>query len=231
MATSSMSTAASPRASDRIAVVVMGVSGAGKTTSGQGARRRLRRRRRSAHRRGPGQMRSGDALTDDDRRAWLDRIGARLCRRARCRATDHCSLLRLKTVCRDRLRPPAGPALTFVYLAADPESMRRRVGARKDHYMPTSLVDSQFAALEPPQNEPGVIEVSAGAARRHDTVAGRAPRPAGTERNPDMADTPPVSVAIVGVGVMGGASRRGCSKPPRPSPCSTATRRRRARCR
>ena len=39
--------------------------------------------------------------------------------------------------------------------------MRRRVGARKNHYMPASLVDSQFAALEPPRDEPGVIEVSA----------------------------------------------------------------------
>ena len=72
-----------------------------------------------------------------------------------------CSALR--RAYRDRLRAAAGPSLTFVYLAADPEAMRRRIGGRKNHYMPASLVDSQFAALEPPRDEPGVIEVSADA--------------------------------------------------------------------
>ncbi len=68
----------------------------------------------------------------------------------------------LKRAYRDRLRAAAGPALAFVYLAADPEAMRRRVGGRKNH-MPASLVESQFAALETPSDEPGVIEVSADA--------------------------------------------------------------------
>ena len=67
----------------------------------------------------------------------------------------------LKRAYRDRLRAAAGPALRFVYLAATPEAMRRRVGSRHGHYMPSSLVDSQFAALEAPDNEDDVIEISA----------------------------------------------------------------------
>ena len=65
----------------------------------------------------------------------------------------------LKRAYRDRLRAAAGPALRFVYLAAEPEAMRRRVGSRHGHYMPSSLVDSQFAALEAPENEGDVIEI------------------------------------------------------------------------
>ena len=113
----------------------------------------------------------------------------------------------LKRAYRDRLRAAAGPALTFVYLAADPEAMRRRVGGRKNHYMPASLVDSQFAALEPPRDEPGVIEVSADA--KLDVMiplARRASRRPGSQRGTlTWSTTLSVSVAIVGVGVMGGA--------------------------
>jgi gluconokinase len=59
------------------------------------------------------------------------------------------------------LRAAAGPSLRFIYLAADREAMRGRVASRKNHYMPASLVDSQFAALEPPDGEPDVITAPA----------------------------------------------------------------------
>ena len=160
-----MSTAASPPASEPLSVVVMGVAGSGKTTVGKRLAAAL-----------DGQFVDGDdlhtpearakmgagtALTDADRWPWLDRVGATLAEAlARGRAcVVACSAL--KRVYRDRIRAAAGPSLRFVYLAAEPEAMRRRVGSRKGHYMPASLVDSQFAALEPPDGEPDVVALSA----------------------------------------------------------------------
>ena len=67
----------------------------------------------------------------------------------------------LKRVYRDRLRGAVGPSLIFVYLEAQIEAMKARVAARKNHYMPASLVDSQFATLEDPTGEAGVIAMPA----------------------------------------------------------------------
>jgi gluconokinase len=163
MAISSMSTAASPPASDGVAIVVMGVSGSGKTTVGLRLAHALGARfidgdhlHTDAAR---AKMAAGHALTDEDRWPWLDRIGAELARSHR--TVIACSALR--RAYRDRLRAAAGPRLRFVYLEATLEEMRARVAGRVGHYMPASLVDSQFAALEPPDGEPDVIVTSADA--------------------------------------------------------------------
>jgi gluconokinase len=162
MATSSMSTAASPPASEPLAVVVMGVSGSGKTTVGKRLAEALGAEfidgddlHTDAAR---AKMAAGHALTDEDRWPWLDRVGAAL-EHGDKRRIVACSAL--KRAYRDRIRAAAGPALKFVYLAATPEAMRRRVAGRRGHYMPASLVDSQFATLEAPKEEPDVIEVCA----------------------------------------------------------------------
>lgn len=91
-------------------------------------------------------MRAGNALTDDDRWPWLDRVAAAL--------ATHPPLLvgcsALKRAYRDRIRAGAGGPVTFLHLAGSRAVIEARMAARKGHYMPVSLLDSQFAALEPP---------------------------------------------------------------------------------
>ena len=108
-------------------------------------------------------MTAGIALNDDDRAPWLDRIGALLAdANAHPRgAIVACSALR--RAYRDRLRTAVGPELRFIYLEADKALMRQRVANRPDHYMPASLVDSQFATLEPPAGEADVVTLDADA--------------------------------------------------------------------
>ena len=165
---SSMSTAASqPRSEPRFAVVVMGVAGCGKTTFG----RALAEARGVPFLEGDefhspearAKMSAGIALTDSDRAPWIDRIGERL---ADARALPEgavvaCSALR--SAYRDRLRALVGPDLRFVFLEGDRALMLRRVAERRGHYMPASLVDSQFAALEPPTSEDDVVALPADA--------------------------------------------------------------------
>ena len=155
-----------PDGSRRVAVVVMGVAGSGKTTVGKRLAERLGvpfvdgdELHSPAAR---AKMASGQALEDADRWPWLDRIAAKLADPAAPRGwVVACSAL--KRAYRDRLRAGAGAALRFVYLDADPDLMRARVAGRRGHYMPASLVDSQFATLEPPVGEKDVVAIGADA--------------------------------------------------------------------
>ena len=107
-------------------------------------------------------MGAGIPLDDSDRWPWLDRVAEALRERAQGRgAVVACSALR--RAYRERLRAGVGPALRFVYLKAEPDPMRARVAARRGHYMPASLVDSQFATLEPPEGETDVVTLPADA--------------------------------------------------------------------
>ena len=165
MGTSSMSTAASRPASEALAVVVMGVAGAGKTTvarllagevggdfvDGDDLHTDAARAK----------MGAGVALTDGDRWPWLDRIGETLASGLAAGRSTIVACSALRKAYRDRLRAAVGPALRIVYLAATPEAMRRRVANRPEHYMPAALVDSQFATLEPPSGEGDAIEIAA----------------------------------------------------------------------
>lgn len=102
-------------------------------------------------------MRAGIALTDDDRAGWLSVLADELVRRGP-RAVLTCSAL--KKAYRDRLRHSV-PELRFVHLDLTREQAIARVTHRPDHYFQPTLVDSQFAALEKPVNESGVITVDA----------------------------------------------------------------------
>jgi len=102
-------------------------------------------------------MRHGIALDDADRWPWLDRLGVLLAEAAGG-AVLSCSALKRRY--RDRLRA-AVPGLQIVYIDIRPEEARARVAARPAHFFPAGLVESQFEALEPPLDEPGVLRVEA----------------------------------------------------------------------
>ncbi|TJV38182.1 MAG: gluconokinase, partial [Mesorhizobium sp.] len=66
----------------------------------------------------------------------------------------------LKKAYRDRLRQAAGGDLVFVFLEGSHQLLRQRIGERRGHFMPPSLLDSQFATLEDPTAEQGVVTVN-----------------------------------------------------------------------
>ncbi len=131
-------------------VVVMGVSGCGKTTVGMALAERLGARFVEGDRLHPeanvAKMAAGTPLTDADRWPWLDAVAVALAGDAPVIAS--CSAL--KRVYRDRLRGGLSTPLHFLHLAGDRAILARRMGERPGHYMPVSLLDSQLATLEPP---------------------------------------------------------------------------------
>lgn len=138
-----------------LAVVLMGVAGCGKTSVGQALQDRLGIPYRDGDDLHPAanvaKMRAGVPLTDEDRWPWLDRVAEALRRDAPL--IVGCSAL--KRIYRDRLRAGAGD-VRFVHLAGSRDLIAARMAARTGHYMPLSLLDSQFAALEAPGPEEGV---------------------------------------------------------------------------
>lgn len=130
-------------------VVVMGVSGAGKTTIGRLLAERLGCPFLDADEFHPpenvAKMAAGTALSDEDRWPWLRGLNEKL--KAAESAVLACSAL--KESYRQQLSQGI-PGCRFVYLRGDIELIRERLGARRHRYMPASLLDSQFAALEPP---------------------------------------------------------------------------------
>lgn len=103
-------------------------------------------------------MRRGSALTDADRAQWLDRLAALLASHPAGLVLT-CSAL--KRAYRERLRA-ASPGLRFVFMELTQDEAQRRVEARADaHFFPAGLVASQFATLESPLGERGVLRVDA----------------------------------------------------------------------
>ncbi|KQQ38142.1 MULTISPECIES: gluconokinase [Rhizobium/Agrobacterium group] len=145
------------------AIIVMGVSGAGKSSVAERLAESLNCRFMEGDSLHPqsnvDKMAQGTPLTDEDRWPWLDVIGEKIAE-ALARSEDlvvTCSAL--KVVYRERLRSAAGGKLTFVFLKGSQELLSRRMGERKGHFMPTSLLQSQLATLESPEGEAGVVTV------------------------------------------------------------------------
>jgi gluconokinase len=95
-------------------------------------------------------MRAGQPLEDCDRWPWLDRLGMAIGTAARQEGLALAACSALKRIYRERLEQAAGVPLLFVMLDGERDEIALRLAARKNHYMPTSLLDSQFAVLERP---------------------------------------------------------------------------------
>lgn len=102
-------------------------------------------------------MAQGTPLTDSDRAQWLVTLGEQLAAHSDGVVLT-CSAL--KRAYRDQLRS-AAPGLRFVFLEIDRDAAQQRVAGRGAHFFSASLVDSQFATLESPVGEPGVLRVDA----------------------------------------------------------------------
>lgn len=133
-------------------LVVMGVAGSGKSTVAEGLRDALGWPLAEGDDLHPeanvAKMSAGVPLTDEDRWPWLERIvDWTSAQHAKGRSTVvTCSALR--RVYRDRLRRAPGRTV-FAHLAGSPDLLGERMSARGGHFMPTSLLPSQFATLEP----------------------------------------------------------------------------------
>jgi gluconokinase len=101
-------------------------------------------------------MREGLALTDEDRADWLAQLGALLAEQSTAQHVAVLTCSALKKTYRDILRA-AAPGTRFVFLRIDPPVAQARVAARPGHFYPVSLVASQFATLQDPSREPGVL--------------------------------------------------------------------------
>ncbi|GAA4228492.1 gluconokinase [Streptosporangium album] len=140
-------------------LVVMGVTGSGKTTVGAALGQRLRVPYADADdfhsEANVAKMSAGIPLDDGDRLPWLEAIGSWLAEHVVTGGVVSCSAL--KRAYRDVLRRSA-PTVSFVHLDGAEEVVRRRVAGRPGHFMPASLVASQFETLEPlGPDEHGVV--------------------------------------------------------------------------
>jgi gluconokinase len=146
-----------------VIVVVMGVCGCGKTTVGRALANRLGWQFFDADDFHPpanvAKMAKGIALTDQDRVPWLDRVAAEM--RAVARSGQHAVLAcsALKESYRQRIAQGIDDAerggsseVRIVYLKGDSKTIEARLALRSGHYMPPSLLESQFAALEEPEH-------------------------------------------------------------------------------
>ena len=146
------------------AIVVMGVSGCGKTVVGTALADAIGAPYIEGDRLHPREnverMARGEPLTDELRAGWLDAVGQAV--RAAVLGDEGvvaaCSAL--KRIYRDRLRR-SEPSIVFVHLVISREEAFRRVANRRGHYMPASLVDSQFATLEPPAADEKAVSINA----------------------------------------------------------------------
>jgi gluconokinase len=142
-------------------VVVMGVAGCGKSLVGARLAESLRCQMIEGDdfhpKKNVTKMRSGIPLDEHDRETWLAQLGALMASRPGSLVLS-CSALKRRY--RDQLRSFV-PRLKFVYLEIDLATAAQRAGVRSEHLFPKSLVSAQFATLESPVGEDGVLPTSA----------------------------------------------------------------------
>lgn len=156
-------------------VVVMGVSGSGKTTVAAMLAGRLQ----CAYLEGDDfhpagnvqKMRGGTPLTDEDRLPWLRRIAVEIDSWRAAGASGVLTCSALKRAYRDIIVGDR-PEVTLVYLKGSRELIQHRMTARHEHFMPVALLDSQFATLQEPtaDEKPIIVDVGPAPAEIADEV-------------------------------------------------------------
>lgn len=140
--------------------VLMGVAGCGKSTIAEELTKRLGGQFLDGDSFHPAtniaKMSAGTPLTDEDRWPWLETIGREMVSRSG-KAVGACSAL--KRVYRETIRRAAGEAVLFIYLNGSRDLIESRMNARTGHFMPPSLLESQFATLEVPDDDELAISV------------------------------------------------------------------------
>ena len=159
-----------------MSLVVMGVSGCGKSTIASAVALRAGASFVDADDLHPAsnveKMAAGIPLTDEDRMPWLAAVGDLLSQHPDVRVVVACSAL--KRSYRDLIRERGGSVL-FAHLVGSRELLAERMGTRADHFMPLTLLDSQLATLEPlADDEDGiVVDIDASTAEIADTIVAR----------------------------------------------------------
>ena len=133
--------------------MLMGVAGSGKSTLGEALAQEFAWPYRDADSFHPqvniDKIKCGEALSDDDRWPWLDAIAEWMDEKRAQDLRGIVSCSALKRVYRDRLLS-GRPDVRLVYLEGSRDMIGKRMSQREGHFMPTALLDSQFAALEEP---------------------------------------------------------------------------------
>ncbi|MEP5758010.1 MAG: gluconokinase [Litoreibacter sp.] len=137
-----------------IKIIVMGVAGCGKSSVGGGVATKLNAHYLDGDDLHPPEnikkMSAGTPLDDVDRAPWLDLVGEHL---SRHQTTILIGCSALKRSYRDRIRAQVTEPVIFLHLHGDRSVIEARMAARKEHFMPVKLLDSQFAALETLQDD------------------------------------------------------------------------------
>lgn len=141
-------------------IVLMGVAGCGKSTIGEALSSTLGWPFRDADSFHPpanvAKMSRGEALTDSDRKPWLAAIAAWIDERQAARAPAIVSCSALKRTYREVI-VGGRPGVHLVHLAGTQDLIAARMAERRDHFMPTSLLKSQFETLEPPSRAEALV--------------------------------------------------------------------------
>ena len=149
-----------------VVLVVMGVSGAGKSTVAAMLARSLGWPMAEGDAMHPEsnieKMRSGHPLGDDDRGRWLATVAEWIDERLDADQNGVITCSALKRSYRDAMNR-RGSGVVFVFLAGRKDAMKARLAARSGHFMPASLVESQFSDLEEPTSDEPAIRLDAAA--------------------------------------------------------------------
>lgn len=163
--------ASRPRSDVARLIVVMGVAGCGKSSVAEALAARMGATYLDGDSFHPkaniAKMSAGTPLTDDDRWPWLDRIAEEM-RARKGDVVTACSALR--HIYRDRLRIGADEPVFFAHLDGSRALIAKRMASRDGHFMPESLLDSQFATLE--RLEPDELGVTVDISGDLDAVTG-----------------------------------------------------------